>query len=413
VRENVPRSAWVLFATAAAVFLLEKGWQIATLFSQTILLFALAALLAFIFNPLVVGLSANPIPAPLRKLAARTWGANVGRALERFHLPRSLAVVIVYCGLILILAAIVFLLLPIVVSQLIQLGMNLPEYTTQVPSLLLSWQNRLQSVGIKVDLLAMITSGEVVLRVQSMATGVVQNTLGFASSLASFLSSTLIILFLSFYMMLDGGRLVTHCIVLIPHDWQDEAWFLLREVDRTFGGFVRGQLIQAILFAIVTGVVMWAGGLSFVVIASLGSALLMIIPLIGVVLSLLPPVVIALFQSPENAWWILLILLIYQQFLINVVMPRVLSEVVGMHPLLIFGALLAGMRVAGLWGAFFGIPVAGVLYSLVAFFVARLRKTGQLAGDVPAERLGAFSSPAPPAPFTEESPPARESSPPL
>jgi len=404
VRENVPRSVWVLFATAAVVFLLEKGWQIATLFSQTILLFALAALLAFIFNPLVVGLSANPIPAPLRKLAARTWGANVGRALERFHLPRSLAVVIVYFGLILILAAIVLLLLPIVVSQLIQLGISLPEYTTQAPSLLLSWQNRLQSIGIKVDLLTMITSGEVGYRVQSMATGMVQNALGFASSLASFLSSTLIILFLSFYMMLDGGHLITHCIVLIPHDWQDEAWFLLHEVDRTFGGFVRGQLIQATLFAVVTGVVMWAGGLSFVVIASLGSALLMIIPLIGVALSLLPPVIIALFQSPENAWWVFLILLIYQQFLINVVMPRVLSEVVGMHPLLIFGALLAGMRVAGLWGAFFGIPVAGVLYSLVAFFVARLRKTGQLAGDVPAEQLGDLSSQVPQMPDTEEPP---------
>ncbi len=404
MRENVPRSVWVLFATAAVVFLLEKGWQIATLFSQTILLFALAALLAFIFNPLVVGLSANPIPAPLRKLAARTWGANVGRALERFHLPRSLAVVIVYFGLILILAAIVLLLLPIVVSQLIQLGISLPEYTTQAPSLLLSWQNRLQSIGIKVDLLTMITSGEVGYRVQSMATGMVQNALGFASSLASFLSSTLIILFLSFYMMLDGGHLITHCIVLIPHDWQDEAWFLLHEVDRTFGGFVRGQLIQATLFAVVTGVVMWAGGLSFVVIASLGSALLMIIPLIGVALSLLPPVIIALFQSPENAWWVFLILLIYQQFLINVVMPRVLSEVVGMHPLLIFGALLAGMRVAGLWGAFFGIPVAGVLYSLVAFFVARLRKTGQLAGDVPAEQLGDLSSQVPQMPDTEEPP---------
>jgi len=110
---------------------------------------------------------------------------------------------------------------------------------------------------------------------------------------------------------------------------------------------------------------------NFILIASLLSGVFMLIPLLGPFLALIPPLLVCLIQSPHLAFWLFLILLIYQLIIVNVAMPRVLSQAVGLHPLLIFAALLIGIRVAGIWGAFFGIPIAGVLWAMVNYVFQR------------------------------------------
>jgi len=86
---------------------------------------------------------------------------------------------------------------------------------------------------------------------------------------------------------------------------------------------------------------------------------------------LLPPVLAALVQAPDLTIWLLLILFVFQFVIVNVVMPRLLSAAVGLHPLLVFAAILISVRVAGFWGAFFGIPVAGVLWAMGLFLFER------------------------------------------
>jgi predicted PurR-regulated permease PerM len=127
---------------------------------------------------------------------------------------------------------------------------------------------------------------------------------------------------------------------------------------------------------------MTVAGLGFVLVTSLLSAVLMLIPLLGPILALVPPLVIALFQAPGVAPWVLLALLVYEQVMINVLMPRIIGEMVGLHPLLVFAALLAGIRLAGVWGALFGIPVAAALSAIALFFYLRILETGHLSGDV-------------------------------
>jgi hypothetical protein len=109
-------------------------------------------------------------------------------------------------------------------------------------------------------------------------------------------------------------------------------------------------------------------GLNFVLVASLFVVILMLIPLFGPFLSLLPPLLVVLIQNPGLSIWLLLILFVYQFVITNVLMPRLLSQAVGLHPLLVLAAILLGIKVGGFWGAFFGIPVVGVLWAMVRFF---------------------------------------------
>ena len=90
--------------------------------------------------------------------------------------------------------------------------------------------------------------------------------------------------------------------------------------------------------------------------------------------SALPPLLVVLLESPGVAVWTLVILFAFQFVIVNVLMPRLLSEAVGLHPLLVFAAILFSVKIAGFWGAFFGIPVAGVLWAMGKFFFDEWRK---------------------------------------
>jgi predicted PurR-regulated permease PerM len=75
--------------------------------------------------------------------------------------------------------------------------------------------------------------------------------------------------------------------------------------------------------------------------------------------------------------WVVLILIVFQFIVVNVLMPRVISDAIGLHPLLVFASLLVSIKVAGFWGAFFGIPIAGVLWAMAMFFFGEWRGENQ------------------------------------
>ena len=156
---------------------------------------------------------------------------------------------------------------------------------------------------------------------------------------------------------------------------------VMRSMEASFGGFIRGQLVQAFIFAVGTAIVAGIAQLENLAAISLLAGILMLIPLIGLPLSLIPPVVVALAHSPFTALWVGVFLLLFQQAVVNVLMPRIMGQMVGLHPLLIILALILGFRIGGLWGGFFAIPVAGVVYATMISLYQRRRLMGKPVGE--------------------------------
>ena len=114
------------------------------------------------------------------------------------------------------------------------------------------------------------------------------------------------------------------------------------------------------------------------------------------------PVVIALLTHPEVAPYLFLALLALQQVIFNVLAPRILSRQVGIHPLLVFFAVLTGARVAGVWGAIFGVPIVAVLVTMISFYRAtKEERAARLLEHLPAEELVSVDVVAPPEPIGE------------
>lgn len=370
-RDRWTQAAVVLVAISAAIFLFEKAWQLSGFFGDIILAFALAWLIAFVLNPLVDGLSGRSAPHVLTRWVRQRGGDRVARVLESLRLPRGLAVGLVYLGLVVIMVVFGIFLVPVTVTQLAQLGAKLPEYLAQAPDWLETLQEKLARWDVYVDLTSIYRPEEMVRRAETVGAAIIQNALVVVTQVASGVANVFIIIVLSFYVMLDGRRVVQQALALIPAEYHDELSVAAKSIERTFGGFIRGQLAMALLYAMfVTGTMMGARLRFAVAIGSL-TGLIMFIPVIGAPIAMVIPSVIALFQDPGLAFWMLLIMTVYQQILLHIVMPRIMSEAVGMPPLLILAAIMISVRLIGLWGFIFGIPVAGALYATGIFFLGR------------------------------------------
>jgi hypothetical protein len=113
-------------------------------------------------------------------------------------------------------------------------------------------------------------------------------------------------------------------------------------------------------------------GLPFYAVIGIVAGVSMIIPVIGPYMAMGPPLILAVIFAPWTLWWVFVLLFLLQFVVVNVLMPRIMGQSVGLHPVLIFAAVLIGARVGGAWGAVFGVPVAAMLYLLVRAFYQRV-----------------------------------------
>jgi len=290
------------------------------------------------------------------------------------------------------------LIVPPLTVQLIQLGTSLPTYAQQIPDVIPAIEERLRGLGLTIDLRSVYRQDTLIQQISGYGKDLVQNSVSVVSGILSTLFNLILILILSLYIMMDGPRLQEQIIRLIPTDWHDEVRFFMESVGHTFGGFLRGQLIQGLVYGLGTALIMVGAGLEFVLVVSIFSGLIMLIPFLGPFLAIIPAVVIAAFHSPATVVIVLVALFILQQLVMNVLAPKIMSQSLGMHPLLIFAATLIGVRIAGFWGALFGVPVAGVIQAMGQFFLDRRTREQPVAarGKPPRAKAGASSPPTSP-----------------
>ncbi len=375
----------ILLIILAAFFLGQMIWQFLSGYADVLLLFLLAWLVSFILNPAVFYLSHHPLPHRLLKALEPRLGVERTQRLMEFHLSRSLAVVAVYLGLVFAIFLFIALLVPTAVTQLTQLASHLPEYMKQAPAVSDWVQQQLSRLGIRMNVEDAV--GTALGGLQSYAATLIQNALVIFTGVLNVLTNLFFVLILGFYITLDGPRLRRRILKVIPERYYDEISFFGQSVSRTFGGFIRGQMMQALLVGVGTAVGLSVLGLNFVLVASLFAGLFMLIPLVGPFLSLTPPVLVVLIQSPELTLWLFGALFVYQFVIVNILMPRLMSDAVGLHPLLVLASILIGIKIAGFWGALFGIPVAGVLWAMLVFFFGEWQKDQAKQDDLPDEQM--------------------------
>jgi predicted PurR-regulated permease PerM len=369
IRDPWLRALSILGCAIAGFYLVGLLWQVVHEFADIILLFFLAWLLAFVLEP-VVG------------------------TLVEGRLPRLAAIGLTYLTLLVLLSRGVFLLVPALTVQIVEVVRSLPAYVEQATAVLSSIQSTtndwLTGHGspLLVDIKSALNPQDLSRRADALGPPILGNVVGFATGAATLLGELLIMLILSFYFMVDGHRLADSMIAALPVRAQDDARFLVASIHRAFAGFLRGQVIQSLVGGVGTGVIMSFLQVDYALLSSVVAAVVLLIPFLGPVAAVVLPLSIALLTRPEVTVYLFIGLLALQQVIFNVLAPRILSHSVGLHPLLVFFAVLTGARVAGVWGAIFGVPIVAVVITMISFYRAtQEERVVRLQEQLPGQEL--------------------------
>jgi predicted PurR-regulated permease PerM len=369
IRDPWVRALSILGCAIAGVYLITLLWQVVQLFADIILLFFLAWLVAFVLEP-VVG------------------------TLVEGRVPRVAAIALTYLTLLFVLTAAVILLVPALSLQVVEIARNLPSYVEQATTFLTSVQNNtnawltIHGSPVLVDVRSALDPQELSRRADAIGPPILSNAIGLATGAATLLVQLVIMLILSFYFMADGARLAERLITALPLRAQDDARYLIASTHRAFAGFLRGQVIQSLVGGLGTGIIMSLLHVDYALLSSFAAALMLLIPFVGPVAAVVVPVTIALLTNPDSAVYLFIALVALQQVIFNVLAPRILSQQVGLHPLLVFLAVLTGARIAGVWGAIFGVPIVAVVVTMISFYRANQEeRAAQLLAHLPAEEL--------------------------
>jgi predicted PurR-regulated permease PerM len=181
------------------------------------------------------------------------------------------------------------------------------------------------------------------------------------------------IIFLTFFMLLEGPRWMERFYSLLPEDSQERWRNVGSGIYRTVGGYVSGNLLISVIAGISSAVVLSILGVPFAIALGLVVAILDLIPLAGATLAAIILTTIAFLDDVRNGIIVLIFFVIYQQIENHVLYPLVYSRTVQLSPLAILIAVLLGAKLAGVLGALAAIPVAGAVQIILLDYLQHRR----------------------------------------
>ena len=178
--------------------------------------------------------------------------------------------------------------------------------------------------------------------------------------------ATLTIVFMTFFMLLEGPMWMERIYGLVGESEQPRWRKVGQDVYRTVGGYVTGNLLISLIAGVASGIVLWAAGVPFAVALGLLVALLDLIPLAGATIAAVACVLVAIAASGTTSAIIVGVFFVaYQQLENHVIQPLVYGRTVQLSPLAVLVSVLVGAQIAGVLGALAAIPVAGAIQVLI------------------------------------------------
>jgi predicted PurR-regulated permease PerM len=133
-----------------------------------------------------------------------------------------------------------------------------------------------------------------------------------------------------------------------------------------FGAYLRGQLLLSLIVGVAATIALLFLGVPYAFVLGVFAGMAELIPMLGPILGAVPAVLVALFQPFPLVLWVGLAFLVIQQLESNLLVPRISGHAVGLHPLAAMLALLVGFELAGVVGALFAVPIAGIVWVFAA-----------------------------------------------
>jgi predicted PurR-regulated permease PerM len=332
---------------------LLAAWVVLKAAGRVVVIFIVAALIALILNPVV-------------------------NRLQRSRVPRGLAVLAVYLGFFLAVAAIAYLLAHPIANQAQRFARNVPHIVNEANRELGNFQRELNEQGFHVHILK---QGRTAL--QTLEAKVAKSSATIAEvggevlkEAANAIFDVVLVFVLSVYMLLYGQRIGRIVRGVMPggHDSRTEDYPTL--VQRAVSRYVGGQLLFSFVMGATAGLGLYLFGVlgifpdgeKFALAFGTVYGFFELVPYIGPILGAVLPVLVALFTGgPLTALWVILLFVGLQQLEGHIVAPQIFGRTLRINPLLVIFVLLFGLQVRGVIGALVALPLLAILRETVVY----------------------------------------------
>jgi len=327
-----------------------------------VLLFGLIYLLQPILTPFLVGMAIAYLGDPL-----------VDR-LERF-VGRTGGVVIVFLLMTLIIMAGFLLLLPMLLSEIASLIQSVPTFIrwlqdTTSPFLLANFG--VDPFGFNLDTLTKQLK-EDWQQVGNLAKTLAGQATASGYALLVLLTNIALIPVVSFYLMRDWDTIVVYVRDMLPRDAEQTATRLLTESDEVLSAFLRGQLLVMALLGAIYSIGLMLVGLELALLIGMLAGLASIVPYLGFIVGIIAASIAAVIQYQEfyPLLYIAIVFGIGQAMEGMVLTPLLVGDRIGLHPVAVIFAILAGGQLFGFTGILLALPVAAVVMVFVRYYYQR------------------------------------------
>ena len=331
-----------------------------------------------------------PILSPFVFAAILGWlGDPMVDRLEARKFRRNTAVILVFAVMVLLLIVIAILLVPVLEDQVLTLVNSLPHYRDWMVATALPWIEH--RTGLQ--LLTWLDPERLFALLQEhwqSAGGVVANVLGYVSSsgfaLLAWVANIALLPVLTFFFLRDWDLIVGRIGSLVPRDHFDTVRRLALESNEVLGGFIRGQLLVMLILGILYAVGLWWVGLDLGILIGLLAGLLTFVPYLGPASIVIFGGLAALVQYGDwqHLAGVAMVFSIGQIIESFVLTPMLVGDRIGLHPMAVIFAEMAGGTLFGFLGMLLALPVAAVVNVLLRYAQDRYRKSRLYAGDTPA-----------------------------
>ena len=301
--------------------------------------FLLAGIIAYIFNPLVTRIT--------------IW-----------KISRTLGTILVMTLLLGLFTALILIMVPLFEREVSRLIEKVPVYLETLRNSLVPWLETQLGISLQLDITLL---KQTLTQNWQSAGGIVAKlvTLFTSGGVATmkFLLNLVLVPVVLFFLLRDWTQLVRFVDKMIPRHWHEQVIVLAREIDRVLAEFLRGQLSVMLLMSIYYVMGLWLVGLEFALEIGVIAGILVFVPYLGMVIGLILASLVALIQFQE--WSDLIpmwIVLGVGQLLENmVVVPWLVGNRIGLHPVVVIFALLAFGQLFGFVGLLLALPASAVL----------------------------------------------------
>lgn len=287
-------------------------------------------------------------------------------------LPRWLSIAIVFIGIGVVLTWAVWFVVPLVWKQLIYARDSIPAGIHWINSTFLPWVSNsfnVERMELDTDQISQVVMEYVQTNysadsIQTMALKIAQSGLSFIS-----IGGTIVLIpIIAFYFLLDWNRMLASLRNLIPRQYEQSTLRIVSECHSVLGAFVKGQFLVMILLGIVYAVGLQSIGLEVGLIIGMVAGLCSIIPYLGFGVGIIAAVIACFFQfgmDPKHLLMVLAVFGVGQLIEGYILQPFLLGDKIGLSPVAVVFAVLAGAQLAGFVGMLIALPVAAVIVVLL------------------------------------------------